>query len=105
MSLPAPRRKRQRKKKSQSDDSIFIHTPTAPQAPVTTNRESAIVNSTAGVLFSAGRGIINGLTGIGYLIYLITQASAFLFGSSICYNLLPEVDYLRRLDIKLKKAF
>eukprot|EP00794_Sanderia_malayensis_P005046 gene5046-5703_t len=63
--LPVSKRKRQRRKKIQTvDDAVFNNQDESPsRCDVVVARETTIMNRTAGVLFSAGRGIISGLAG------------------------------------------
>eukprot|EP00795_Rhopilema_esculentum_P010419 gene10419-19121_t len=62
-SLEAPvatKRRRPRKKSKGADEPVFD---TLAQLEASSAREAAMISKTAGVLFSAGKGIFNGLTG------------------------------------------
>ena len=60
MLIPVAKRRRQKKKSKQLDDPELSN---SVQSETSNNSETTMVSNTAGVLFSAGKGIFTGLAG------------------------------------------
>ena len=58
--MPVTKRRRQKRKTKQHDDSELSN---PIQSGTSNNSETTMVSNTAGVLFSAGKGIFTGLAG------------------------------------------